>query len=148
MNDNLDESFELINVAYVGRRGNRSLLSSIFHHYRRLDALSLPLCITVKGQANQSYFVLSSYVMEVLKDQKQYIVRKLKFLDWDTFKNVGLSTDTYYFAAIITEPIPGIKEMETIAHPVQMAFENVPAGHHHLSAVDRSTVLCFAKELI
>ena len=60
----------------------------------------------------------------------------------------ALSTDTYDFAAIITEPIPGIKEMETIAHPVQMAFENVPAGHHHLSAVDRSTVLCFAKELI
>ena len=141
MDDNLDESFELIEVDYADRDGNRSLLPSMLHHGRRLNALSLPLCVTVKRSANQSDFSLS-YVVEVLEDHKQDIVRKLRFLNWDSFKNVGLSIATYNSADIATEPIPGIKEMETTVHPMQMTFENVPAGYR-LSTADWMSNICF-----
>jgi len=145
VDDNIDESFELIEVAYAGSDRNRNLISPMPHHTRRLDALSLPLRVTVKGPANESDFALS-YVMDVLEDHEQDIARKLKSLDWDAFKNVGLSTGTYD-SNDITESVSEIKEMETTVHPVQLTLENVPAGYR-LSVEDRASVLRFVKELI
>lgn len=144
LEDNLDESLDLIEVAYAGRDRTRSLLSSTLHRTRRLDVLPLPLRVAVKGPANEVDFALS-HIMDVLEDHEDDITRKLKSLDWEAFKDVAVSTDTFDFNDV-PEPPPEVK-MRTTEHLVQLALDDVPPGYR-FSAKDKASVLRFVKELL
>jgi len=80
LDENLDNSLELVNVASGARTDNRSLLS----YTRRLETLNLPLVVTVRGPADESDVALT-YVREVLDKHHRDIEHYLKSLDGGAF---------------------------------------------------------------
>ena len=81
MEDNIVNSFQLVEITDVSGDCNQTLISPMLQHTRQLeDTVSLPLHVVVKGPANSSDFALS-YLMEVLEDNIQDRVPKLKSLD-------------------------------------------------------------------
>jgi len=137
LEERLENGLELIKVEYAGRlkklsrNGNnnrnnnggseklsqdgtrRKLQSRSYERQRRLEAVSIPLRVTVSGPADISDFALS-YIMETIRDRfddlAAYLRKYGESLDGDfnqnVFANVELSTDTFNFDDIATsEPV-------------------------------------------
>jgi len=146
LDDNLDDSLELVSVADAASDRNRDRTRNLLSpSHRRLDTISLPLNIAVKGPADESDYALS-YIMDALQDNKEDIARKLESLDWDSFKDASLSIESY---DPTSEARPGTElvEMEETAHPVRLNFENMPDGYR-LSQYDQASIKRFVKELL
>jgi len=131
---NLNDPLKLVEVAHAVNCNDRKLHSS-----RRLGTTSLPLRVTVRGPTDVSDFALS-YVMDVLDEYNQDLVRMLKTLDWVVFDAVNVSLDTHDLKCS-NEP------MEETSHPVQLNFENLPAGYP-LYRKDRPSIIRFVKKLV
>lgn len=132
LKDNLDESLELVSVAYLD-----SSPTSL-----------LPLLITVKSPSDEAVFA-SSRVMIALEDSLQDLMRKIKSLDWNAYKNVVIVAESYdpSSTATLQRPSEETFEMDQTEHLVQLILRNVPAGHS-LSASDRASILRFIKDLL
>eukprot|EP00581_Thalassiosira_minuscula_P013322 CAMPEP_0183713930 /NCGR_PEP_ID=MMETSP0737-20130205/8657_1 /TAXON_ID=385413 /ORGANISM="Thalassiosira miniscula, Strain CCMP1093" /LENGTH=298 /DNA_ID=CAMNT_0025942811 /DNA_START=839 /DNA_END=1731 /DNA_ORIENTATION=+ len=114
--------------------------------------------------------------MEALQGRVQDIGEELKYnLNWEIFKNVGLSTETYDFNAISDEtnrpterptpyptnrpterPTPNptrrptmtpIREIVITFHPVQIILKNLPSGYS-LSGQARDLIIRYFKEAL
>eukprot|EP00571_Detonula_confervacea_P000558 CAMPEP_0172319284 /NCGR_PEP_ID=MMETSP1058-20130122/37272_1 /TAXON_ID=83371 /ORGANISM="Detonula confervacea, Strain CCMP 353" /LENGTH=514 /DNA_ID=CAMNT_0013034291 /DNA_START=93 /DNA_END=1634 /DNA_ORIENTATION=+ len=99
--DHLDDSFELLEVAYArGSAGgrNRSLIS------RRLESFSLPLRIVLRGPSNFSQDFVRSYVIEKIQERSNNIVNYLKAFNWNTFNSVRISAVETYDMFDLIEP--------------------------------------------
>lgn len=105
LNDHLDDSFELLDVAYARVGGGvnpRRLLSSRYQNVRRrLENFSLPLRIVVKGPKNFTEDFIREYLIGVLRDQSNDIVTYVQAVDMEAFRNVRVTPETYDFADLI-----------------------------------------------
>lgn len=126
LDDRLDESLNVVDVAYAGRR---HLLSSSLRNVRRLDTLTLPLLITVMGPSDQKDFALS-FIMDVFDEYAKDIENYLKTLDGNAFAGVSVAAESFAFDAAPTD-------MVETEHAVELIFDNVSS--RYLSASMRKT---------
>ncbi|KAL7526568.1 hypothetical protein ACHAXR_001546, partial [Thalassiosira sp. AJA248-18] len=109
LNDYLDDSFELLEVAYArsgGETAERGHLpssssSSSLRPPRRLESVSLPLRIALRGPSNFSEDFVQAYIIEVLQDRSKNIVNYMKAVDWEAFKSVRVSSGPFDFTELI-----------------------------------------------
>ena len=95
LNDYLDDSFELLGVAYardiggvnIGKKKKRHLIPST-RRRKRLESISIPLVIRLNGPSNFSEDFVRAYVIEVIEDRVRNIASYLKAVDYDAFKSV------------------------------------------------------------
>jgi hypothetical protein len=162
--DNIDDQFELIKVAYgstsakPGMSGNRggssgsntdgsptSLLSIHKNHDRsllsprKLASMPLTMDITIEGPTDLSDVALS-YLMDALKENIDEVERKLKSLDWNRFKSVNVLVGSY-------DPASSSFKRKETEHPVELNFDNVSNGYR-FSAGDRAALIRFVKDLL
>jgi len=101
LSDHMDESFELLEVAYAranaGERSRRSL-------QRQVESFSIPLRIVVRGPSNFSQDFKQSYVMEKIQERSNDIVNYLKAYNWKTFNNVRISEVVEFDIADLVDP--------------------------------------------
>lgn len=97
LGDHLDDSFELLGVAYARDSGGR---------YRRLNtgSFSLPLVLVLRGSSNFSEEFVRSYVIEKIQERSTNIVNYLKAYNWKTFNNVRISAVETYDIADLIDP--------------------------------------------
>jgi len=156
LEERLENGLELIKVEYAGRlkklsrNGNnnrnnnggseklsqdgtrRKLQSRSYERQRRLEAVSIPLRVTVSGPADISDFALS-YIMETIRDRfddlAAYLRKYGESLDGDfnqnVFANVELSTDTFNFDDILTGPTDPPISAPTSSTPTRSPTEKV-----------------------
>lgn len=135
LDDDLDDSLELVSVEYEDKGGNQ--------RSRRLGTLALPLRVTVKSPKDQSEYALS-YIMDAFEENEKELLKLLKSMDWNSFKDGDMSTESYEDFASMAESSPGMEETE---HPVQLTVTDVLSGYR-LSRQDRMSIISFVKGLL
>lgn len=117
----LGGSFEVVEVAYGREGGGLPSRGPSSRRRQLLETLSLPLRIVVTGPSNFSEVAVRSKIIQVIKDQTRNIEAYLRAYDYDAFKSVSLSAETYDMEDLI-EPtssptLPPQSEQPTTASP-------------------------------
>lgn len=108
---------------------------------------ALPLLVTVKAPDRIAYRI--AYIMEVLDNFDKDIAMFMKALDWNTFKDVSISSSPYD-PSILDEDEFDEDEAITIeesSHYVELTLDGVPAGYK-LPASDRIAIIQYLEELL
>lgn len=160
--EHLAEPMQLIKVEFAGYFNDRRFLltTPLRGRRRRLDDMSVPLRVTVRGPADMSDYALS-FVMDIIQDHiMDGLMNKLRSYDYDTFKNIGTKLSTFNFSDVRDDtnfptkgPTPKPTQRPTeprlveTMHPVAIFFKNLPFGYR-LAPEDRASVIRFTQDLI
>lgn len=126
----LGDSFEVVEVAYGREGGGLPSRGPTSRRRQLLETLSLPLRIVITGPSNFSEVAVRSKIIQVIKDQTRNIEAYLRAYDYDAFKSVSLSAETYDMEDLI-EPtssptLPPQSEQPTTALPTTAPQTNKP----------------------
>lgn len=80
-----------------------------------------------------------TYNQDVLEGQKAEISRKVKSMDWNTYKEVSISVEVF--------EINVASDLEDTAHPVLLNFRNV-LNRYGLSQNDKASIILFVERLL
>lgn len=86
---------------------------------RRLDAVSIPLRVTVNGPTNINDLALS-YIMDAIRERFGDLENRLRRLDGDVYSTVDVGMDTYEFDMLLTGPTNSPSDVPTTGRPTRM----------------------------